>query len=230
MPWPFQKKLTSNERALTLTFVRHFQLMMASQQLTMELYNEAIAEASDYSELGDELLVRGGGQVSSPEAVAAHILPALREKNAILTDIAATHAALANQAQGIDRVRIAYDRMSGAIDIWRSRGALQEQCWSAWTQDPSSDLGSRLASLDAAEVQANAVALDAVNALFPTANIDRAALVEINRQTFNLIRLRRGLRPLTPESYRELYTLLLAGSRPRFFVGSPAFGARPTLF
>ena len=210
-------KAPEDERNLTLAFVRHFQFLLASQQLTMEIYNGALEEASSAFEPGDELFTRGGARISSPAVSAEYLLPALREKNAIIDEITATHEALAQYARGVALVGQAYDQMSQAITVWRARGMLQQESLSEWIEDPSIDVDTRMSSLDAAESRSTGEALAAINPLFGIAQIDTSAFHEINRSAFNSIRVRRGLSSLGSEDFQVLYSLGKAGGRPRFF-------------
>jgi hypothetical protein len=215
MPWPFRRKLSAEQAIVALAFIRHFQMLLAQQQLTMEIYNDAMARAAGAMAEGDELYVRGVGAVSDPEAAKSIMLPAIEEKVRIFDQIKATHRSLSPVA--IPGVIETYEMMSRALAVWHARALLQQRCWEAWASDPSLDLFPQMSSLDAEEMRATAAGLAAENALIQAAGVDADSFMEINRQAFNIVRVSRLLPTLDDREFRARYMQGLMGARPRFF-------------
>ena len=191
----FRRRLDEGQRNELVAYVRHFQYLLMSQQLTMEIYNDAMQLASEYIVPGNDILVQGTGEIRRPEAVVAYLIPAVQEKLGILDALIVRHGAI---LPGDDLgVRLTCELATGLLEATRARAQLQLDCWSAWAQDPSLDLSTTMSSLDTQEQAWTSKTLKSLDDLISRAGLDRAALLEVNRQATNLIRATaRGLPPL----------------------------------
>lgn len=213
----FRRGLSQTEKDALLAFIRHGQFLFASQQLTMELFNDALERASDTFAEGDEILVRSYCGVSSPDLAAQLILPALQEKIQLLESVVAMHETLHAGTDKSSRTFESSRLLAAATRICTARGKLQLECWTEWVNDPSLDLTSKMSMLDNSEMQAMGTAVNSLNKLIRIAGIGQKEFLEINRQAFNLVRARRRLPPLQEEEFERLYSAGLAGRRVRFF-------------
>lgn len=217
MPWPFGKS-NAGSRPAVVAFIRHCQSLIATQQLTMEIYNEAMELASEDYEGGDELLVRGGGMVNSPDMAEMFLLPAVDEKIGLLVEISERHQSIADGLLVPSGCESAHKLLGEAIVVWLARAVLQKSCWQGWIDDPGSNFGAQIGALDGDEFRKTGIALQEINTLVAKYHISQPEFLEINRAAFNYIRLSRGLNSLDPNEFRARYTAGIDGRRARFFI------------
>ncbi len=79
MPWFFKSKAAKKSAALPL--IMHLQKMLAYQQLSMEIYNDALLSVSREPNTSSEAgWQRPTVDLSNPAVVSEHLLPALQRK------------------------------------------------------------------------------------------------------------------------------------------------------
>ena len=80
MSWFFISRMSAQDKEAGLALIRHIQKIYAYQQLTMEIYNDALALASGTDTSTNEGLLRQSVFVYDTSAVMEQVLPALRKK------------------------------------------------------------------------------------------------------------------------------------------------------
>ena len=218
----FGSPLSDADRESGLALIRHLQTMFAYQQLSVETYNDALAEIAGieafppHSEgLSPEGLGRPSVQLSNPEAVVEVMIPALDEKRKILAKMRLDHEAMGRPAA--PELRDVYDDFSALLGLMQERAKVQTDAALAFVdaptyQSPATD------QLDAAEYAAQLKSAASLNDLISKIGLEIDDWLVLNRDCFNAVRATVGLPSMSDDDYRTTFYAGLAGRPVRYFL------------
>lgn len=216
MPW-FWKSLRRGEKDAAILLIRHLQKMLAYQQLSMEIYNDAFAVASGAPLPSGEAFQRPQAMLFRPALVAQYVIPALERKIAIIRSMQEQHAQASHLAT--QKVRQPYDDVASLIHVMLERAQLQYEGLASWVGCPA--LAVDTTRLDGPELAAIERAVRSLNNLIKKAGLraglENDAWMEVNRQAFNEVRAAAGLPPLDALDFYSKYSEGVNGGRVRLF-------------
>jgi hypothetical protein len=215
VPWFSKSRLSGPEKEAALELIRHLQLMLAYQQLTMEGTNDAFSLAAGTSTPTHEGLVRPLVLLGDPHAVVRYVIPALQTKLEILAAMEEKHRAF--QRPTSKPMKTAYDDFTSLLATMRQRATFQYESHTAWTKNPSLEVRHTL--LDSAEDSALNRSLRTLNGMIEKAGmrVNEEPWLEVVCQAFNSVRAYVGLPPLGGSDFRSRYFAGLMGQPARFF-------------
>jgi hypothetical protein len=204
------------ERAILLAVIRHLQTQVALQQLTMEIYNDAMALSAQAANFGDEMSPGAKAFLSDPRLVEEHLLPTAMRKVAITESMLEEHTPF-NHEDFPGEAIAALDKWSEVLGVMLARARLQLTCINDWLKNLSPVTYERMTSLDQAEFESSGQAINELNGLVRRVGLDRDAWFVVNWGAFNSVRARMGLSPLTRTDFNARMLQGQAGGRARFF-------------
>ena len=211
MPWFFKSKAAKKSAALPL--IMHLQKMLAYQQLSMEIYNDALLSVSREPNTSSEAgWQRPTGELSNPAVVSEYLLPALQRKIEIAQSMEDQHNTAAELAG--KNFSSPYEDMATGIHLMLQRAQLQFDGFTSWIANPSTDINTM--HLDEAESQAVDRALRSLNALVQKV-MTNDEWMEVNRHAMNAVRETVGLSILSHVEFRDLYSRGIGGENIRFY-------------
>ncbi len=210
----FGKSTADREAGLAL--IRHLHRMFAYQQLTMEIYNDAIILAEGRGRQpreGLSVVVKPQRVGFDEVAAAEYVLPALKEKQRIQRIMETEHDAVPRPAAA--DFRQPYDDFSDFQSRAQERTAYQHDGLNAWLRSEREELdGTRL---DGAEQQSMTKALLSLNKLIRAVGLKPGPWLDLMCNEFNAIRESMDLPPMPAEEFRSAYLGGLEGKPARFF-------------
>ena len=211
----FNRKPEDSETRLKV--IRHLASQTSLQQLSMEIYNDGMARASDSSfDRGDEINRRAGGGSFLPSNVELHFIPAAEQKVRLAAEMVSEHEAF-DIATLPKRELEACRVWSNFLQVFMARARLQLSCLQEVVEMPSIDVNTRMISLDAAEIAAMRKGLAAQNGLVKKAGLVGEPWDEITIESINLVRERIELAPLTRNEFTTRLHQGLTGGNARYF-------------
>lgn len=204
---------SSQKKEIDLKFISHFQKLLAFQQLFMERYNDALAKVASLGELRNEAFSRPTALLNDPEAVAEFVIPALREKIAILDKMETEHQEIGEPES--DKIERIYQDFTNALHLMKERAQLQFDGFLAFINDEDFDVD--VTRLDNAETQAMDKAILDLNNTIGDLGLSGEDFLKINCNAFNSVRESIGLQPLSNQRFQEIYFAGISGSPARFF-------------
>jgi hypothetical protein len=215
MPWPFKSAMKAQERADAEKIVAHVQRLIAYQQLTMEVYNDALASVSNRMILGDELFERSQAELADPELVRQVLLPAVSRKLDLIERMMLEHGVAVALFDKPASKRL-YALFSDLLRAMQIRAKMQHEGFSLWADDPTIVVDTTL--YDTVEARAVNAALLEQNRLLERAGwLNPESFLAITCHATNTVRADLELEALSEQRYQELYLQGLAGDRPRLF-------------
>ena len=209
MPWFFKSKAAKKSAALPL--IMHLQKMLAYQQLSMEIYNDALLSVSREPNTSSEAWQRPTVELSNPAVVSEYLLPALQRKIEIVQSMEEQHNTAAELAGNFSSP---YEDMATGIHLMLQRAQLQFDGFTSWIANPSANIDTM--KFDEAESQAMHLALLSLNALVQKV-MTTDEWMEVNRHALNDVREMVGLSALSQMEFRDLYSRGVSGENIRMF-------------
>jgi len=208
-----RRGLGEPEKSQAIALVQHVQTIYAYQQLTMELYNDALLRAGIRSH-GRELAHRTGiGQTTNAD-VERLVLPASQAKMGLVKRMTEIHGAFGRPTS--PSLQPAYDDCSRFLESMRKRAEAQYASINEWLGNPAA-AGFETLRLDNEERLALDKSIQTLNALIEASRLDPEAWSVLNCAAFNSVRSSQGLTPLTQQEFQERYFTGMAGGTARFF-------------
>ncbi len=196
--------------------VKHLQRQSAYQQLSMEIYNDAMAKVADNIDKGDEVSTRGQAEMSDTFLAAFYLLPASEKKVSIFEAMLAEHEQYKLIGAG-NKAHEAFEKHSRSLALMTARARLQQTCIQDWIQNPSAGMSERMTSLDEAETLAIDDAIGALNNLISSIGLSREDWLNIVAEAFNEVRRQNSLPLLSDVDMRARLLQGFSGGRARFF-------------
>ena len=186
--------------------------MLTYQQLSLEIYNDALASVSGALNQ-DEVVSRPLVSLPNPAIVSEYLLPALQRKIEIIRSMEDQHnAAEELVGQDLKNLRPPYEDMKSGIHLMLQRAQLQLKGFTSWIANASDETDTT--SLDGAELQAMDQAIKTLNALtFEKVGLTNGEWMEVNRHAFNDVRGTVGLSPLSQAEFHNRYSRGVGGER-----------------
>ncbi len=209
----FSRQLPDSQKEEVLALVRHLQELLAYQQLTMEIYNDALAAVVGDPPQGAEVCARHQGAFYNPTLVSKYVIPALERKIQILQLMERKHQLASTLAHA--KLQLPYQEMTSAILVMTDRAHLQYDGFTRWIQNPQTDFDVR--RLDEPERLAIDRAIKAVNDLIKRLGLIPDEFLDIIQESMNSVRTYLGLAPLDKDGFRSRYFRGIEGERVRFF-------------
>jgi hypothetical protein len=209
--WPFNRRISRLEMEQSLSLIFHLQKMLAFQQLSMEITNDATILAIG-TPLVDEIRHQSVS-LMSPELFGQHVLPALLHKYSILEKLKQEHDVFGTPS--IPKHAKLYELFSQFFIALMERGKLQIEEGTKWVANPSID--ADMTRLDDAERNAMTSSLVALNKFIRKQGLSEDKFLNINCRAFNAVRQSIGLAPLSLPDFSSRYFSGISGMRVRFF-------------
>ena len=213
----FSERISGSQKETALNLVNHLQTMLAYQQLSMEIYNDA-AVTIDGGEIthGDELFVRSQFTFHNPTLVAKYIIPAMEKKIEIFQLMKTKHEKASILATANSNFQQPYQDMTLAISAMLERAHYMYQGFKQWVNDEMAT-GS-LTGLDENERGAVNNAIISLNQLiFQKIGLTYDEWLDIVQDSMNYVRASVKLTPLSKDIFRSRYMSGISGEHVRFF-------------
>lgn len=210
----FSRRLTDSQKKEALTLVNHLQTMLAYQQLSTEIYNDAIANDTGEIPNGGEVTQRHSVNFSSPFIVSKYVIPALEKKIKILELMQTKHreASILKTANYEQQ----YEEMTAAIKAMMDRACFMYQGFKQWVNNEVRKIDVTV--LDNDEIVALDRAIKSLNEIiFKKLGLTSDEWLDIVQESFNSIRTSLKLIPLTKEIFRSRYMSGVNGEHVRFY-------------
>lgn len=210
----FSRRLSDSQKKEALALVDHLQTMLAYQQLTMEIYNDAIAGDTGEIPHGAELTHRFGVVFSDPTLVAKYVLPAMEKKIEIFQLMETKHRNASFLAPG--SFQQPYHDMTLAISALLERAHYMYQGFRKWVNNEVRN--ANVTGLEEKERMAIDRAIKSLNELiFQKIGLTTDEWLVINQKAFNTVRTSLQLPPLDIRDFISRYTRGVNGEHVRMY-------------
>ncbi len=209
----FSSGLSGADKAHAITLIKQLQTIVAYQQLSMEIYNDAVYSLIGTPGEGDEIFNRPISNFGDPKMVDGVVIPALKEKIQIIQLMNTMLLSVKDYSDGT--LRKPYEDMSLLIRTSLERANHQYEEMTKWILNPQLDTNPL--SHDQAEMYAMTNAMASLNDLISQAGLSSEKWLGIVYDAFNNVRAYRKLAPFSQEIFLSRYMRGMKGERVRFF-------------
>jgi hypothetical protein len=206
------------ERRTVAGVLDHLQNQFAFQQLTMEIYNDALFSLSDGDVPGDEALARSPVTSSNLALVRELLIPAADRVALIAQTMTSEHQSYP-RPQRPKEARDLYDEWSAFLDLFVFRADSRGVVFRELVLDPGTSLEG-LITLSTLVDRNFFSFLANMNSLLAKSEIYGEEWLMVALNAVNRVRERFGMPPFEMHLYRQKLADGVAGGRPRYFDAS----------
>lgn len=200
--------MATNAEAVAL--IRHLQKLLAYQQLSMEIYNDALTVASGGLMTSGGVVERVQALTTDPDLARSHVLPALDEKLRIIEQMRDEHVRLPGPLRAYDHEL--FTLFVALLDAIVLRAEAQRASMTIFVESDTEPIPGTDAE-DDAEDAALTAAISRLNALIGRQGLADSpeTFVALNHEVFNEVRAWRGLPSQNYAAFAPTYVALLSG-------------------
>ena len=209
----FSRRLSGEQKQKALVMVRHVQMIMSYQQLSMEIYNNALFSITKQFPQGAEIEPT---IVNLPDikSINEYLVPALDKKIEILESMAKKHGEMSALISS-ESMQIYLD-VTLFIEAALDRAHFMSEVFYQYTNNPKTDLNPT--RLDEYELKAMDKYTDSLEELvFDKIGLNMDDFLDINQVACNSVRASLKLLPLDRNTFRSRYMKGISGEIVRFF-------------